>query len=306
MPNTSDEKFLLIQKVFEKAQKESSKNSKNALATYLEAIFLDDLKFRLSYRTFERYYKYILEKEKPNYNIDSLTLDTLSKYIGYKHFKDFIDISSRHEKGEKLIQSEKENKGEGLVDTKSLLVEKGDKNALIQEATNNEEKKKTKIILTIQTMSVIVFILFFVLLFYKFENKSNIVEKESKINNVAFKENSDRTASIPIQIKNNTGNVLVDIKPKVETKIITKRKKECMFWSQNRYDSVYCDSNKESALEVWNSEQYKIKKITQPDTLTIHNSIGKVWYSKNKGEIEFFTNRGYHPVTKKELKVVSH
>jgi hypothetical protein len=37
-----------------------------------------------------------------------------------------------------------------------------------------------------------------------------------------------------------------------------------------------------------------LMRITEPDTLTEH-SLGKIWYSKINGNVEFFTAEGFHP-----------
>jgi len=47
------------------------------------------------------------------------------------------------------------------------------------------------------------------------------------------------------------------------------------------------------------------KRITRPDTLTVNNSLGKVWYNKSKNHVEFFTSFGKHPENEKTLRDVS-
>jgi hypothetical protein len=54
------------------------------------------------------------------------------------------------------------------------------------------------------------------------------------------------------------------------------------------------------------SEEKKLlKKITRPDTLTVENALGKVWYDKSNNKVEFFTHYGKHPENGKALKDVS-
>ena len=46
------------------------------------------IKVQLSHKTFETYYKTIVEKEE-DYNIKSIILDELSKFLGFEDFKEF-------------------------------------------------------------------------------------------------------------------------------------------------------------------------------------------------------------------------
>ena len=45
-----------------------------------------------------------------------------------------------------------------------------------------------------------------------------------------------------------------------------------------------------------------LKKITRPDTLTVENALGKVWYAKSNRRVEFFTHHGIHPENGKTLR----
>lgn len=89
MSDITHEKHLLIRKVFEKAKEDSLKTTKTALAKYLELIFLEDLKFSISYKTFDRYYEGIFLQKNPNYPIDKEVLDVLSRFLSYKDFFNF-------------------------------------------------------------------------------------------------------------------------------------------------------------------------------------------------------------------------
>ncbi len=81
----------------------------------------------------------------------------------------------------------------------------------------------------------------------------------------------------------------------------------CMFWQDNHYQPVDC------SRKFFRSQLYPInhklvnefKRITLPDTLTIR-SVGKVWYAKFKGRVEFYTQGGAHPLdTNKRLLPMS-
>lgn len=71
----------------------------------------------------------------------------------------------------------------------------------------------------------------------------------------------------------------------------------CMIWENDHYQPVNCNRR------FFRSQLYPInhklvdefKRITLPDTLTIR-SVGKVWYAKFKGRVEFYTQGGAHPL----------
>ena len=81
-------------------------------------------------------------------------------------------------------------------------------------------------------------------------------------------------------------------------------KKQCMYWSGDRYEAVDCNRQlfgaQPIALDTFKLNHFK--RITQPDTMTAY-SIGKVWYAKIGAVPECFTTDGNHPVHPgKELK----
>lgn len=85
-----------------------------------------------------------------------------------------------------------------------------------------------------------------------------------------------------------------------------KKKMECMYWNGDQYISVFCDEQVENAqIEQRNFEKQKLKKILRPDTLTVDNAMGKVWYNKYNNKVEFFTYHGIHPGNGKTLKEVT-
>lgn len=71
----------------------------------------------------------------------------------------------------------------------------------------------------------------------------------------------------------------------------------CMIWDNDHYQPVDChDQNLTvSARRIDHQLVDHFRKILKPDTLTLH-SIGKVWYAKYNGRVEFFTAEGYHPL----------
>ncbi len=81
-------KKRLLEEVYEKASQEATEQSFSGILKSLERSLLDDFKITLSYRTFETYYKSIVENEE-DYNIKRSTLNDLSIYLGYENFKSY-------------------------------------------------------------------------------------------------------------------------------------------------------------------------------------------------------------------------
>lgn len=77
----------------------------------------------------------------------------------------------------------------------------------------------------------------------------------------------------------------------------TSNNDSCMYWKDDHYERISCGQkvrySKVVALDTDLLNNFR--KISVPETIT-YNSIGKVWYIKIKGETEFYTSMGYHPV----------
>lgn len=71
----------------------------------------------------------------------------------------------------------------------------------------------------------------------------------------------------------------------------------CMYWAGDHYERISCNEKKANALIIaYDAERLEhFRKINTPDTIT-YRSIGRVWYIKLDGNIEYFTADGYHPV----------
>jgi len=85
--------------------------------------------------------------------------------------------------------------------------------------------------------------------------------------------------------------------------IIILSNEKCMCWTGDHYQRVSC-KQRPGENPVYALDSLKLgnfKKITTPDTLTA-NAVGRVWYSKIDGKIEYFTASGFHPIhTEKRL-----
>ena len=79
---------------------------------------------------------------------------------------------------------------------------------------------------------------------------------------------------------------------------------QCMYWAGDQYKPVLCNVKMEhTPVYALDPEKVQhLRKITKSDTIT-KKSIGRLWYAKVNGNIEFYTGPGYHPVyTNKLLK----
>lgn len=82
------------------------------------------------------------------------------------------------------------------------------------------------------------------------------------------------------------------------------KQQNCMYWDDKEYKLAYCDDkNPQIELKPINETLVAyFQRITRKDTLTVDNAYGKVWYSKHKGNVEFFTSDGVDPENGKELR----
>ena len=78
--------------------------------------------------------------------------------------------------------------------------------------------------------------------------------------------------------------------------LLSSGNEKCMYWTGDHYQAITCGENL-NGFETFPINTDKIanfKRITQPDTLT-KNALGKTWYAKREGRIEFYTDSGDHP-----------
>lgn len=82
---------------------------------------------------------------------------------------------------------------------------------------------------------------------------------------------------------------------------------ECMYWDGYQYQTTSCDDrNPRHMLIPIDTVKLKyFKKVTRPDTLTIENALGKVWYSKSDNVVDFFTMDGVNPDNDKGLLIAT-
>lgn len=255
-------KKLLINEVFEQARKESEKTTKSGLASYLHLCFIDNLKF---YDISEKtFIRYYEDFVEGNScrNIEAERLNKMSQYIGYKDFTDFSRTFIR----------------------------------------NDEKKNLTTVKISVD------------------QDEEVISERLSKININIINEQHFKMPEFARQNSFGLLGILMlggflignyycssgnrNVYEPFGFLTLPAVEKNCMYWDQNEYKLADC--NEENlVLNIVPKDDIQIKyfkRVTRKDTLTVENALGKMWYSKVRGEVEFFTMDGVDPENKKELK----
>ena len=79
-----------------------------------------------------------------------------------------------------------------------------------------------------------------------------------------------------------------------------------MYWAVDHYESTHCtDKGKGILIPLDEQVMKNFKKITRKDTIT-QWSVGKLYYIKNNGNIECYTQAGVYPEEpSRRLKMLS-
>ena len=293
------QKRKLLEDVFEKAKNSTTESSFSGILKDLENNLREDFNILLSYKTFETYYKSIVEKNL-DYNIKPLILNDLSTYLEYENFKNFCEknpISPQY-------SSVKVN-----IDGKQQISEANPFSDIIINITNvfnipefvNKHKSSFGIV-------GILFILGFI--FNKTPSFQEIkVNEKQKISESVLLQTSIKEAETPTTTIPQAIVYLPQAAKKVknsENIVVQNKEKDCMYWNGERYIPVFCEENLDQFhVEQINKEKLKLKKILRSDTLTSENALGKVWYDKSNNKVEFFTHYGVNPENGKTLKDVT-
>lgn len=285
------QKRELVSQVYEKARKSTTESSFSGILKNLELVLLEDLGIPLSYKTFETYYKILVESNE-DYKIKTTILNDLSAYLGYADFKDFT------------VQNPiKNSKIKISIDGKESVKETKSFSDIIINITNSPVFTLPEFI-TKHSNSFGLIGIFLV---------SGFIFKKGDFFSREKEENSIQKAESVIIEKNNPSkpepaqfvNVPKQILAIPEEKYL-ERKKECMYWNGERYVEIFCNEKVEGSEVLGLNEEAKLlRKITRPDTLTEENSLGKIWYDKSNNHVEFFTHYGKHPENGKTLKEVT-
>ena len=287
------QKRELVFQVYEKAKKFTTESSFSGISKNLELVLLEDFGIPLSYKTFETYYKILVENNE-DYKIKTTILNDLSTYLGYADFKDFT--------GQNPI---KNSKIKISIDGKESVKETKSFSDIIINITNSPVFTLPEFI-TKHNNSFGLIGIFLVSGFILKKGDFFSGEKEEKriqeIDSVIVQKNN-LSKPEPIQFVNVPKQILA-----IPEEKNLERKKECMYWNGEIYVEVFCGEKIEGTEVLGLNEEAKLmRKITRPDTLTEENSLGKVWYDKSNNHVEFFTHYGKHPENGKTLKeVTSH
>lgn len=82
---------------------------------------------------------------------------------------------------------------------------------------------------------------------------------------------------------------------------------KCMYWVDDHYEAINCEQETSTPKTTLNIQRLNnLKKINTSDKLTKYD-LGKVWYAKRYGKVEFYTDSGTHPVdTNKVLRPLTN
>ena len=82
---------------------------------------------------------------------------------------------------------------------------------------------------------------------------------------------------------------------------------KCMYWAGDHYQVTSCDVQiGDTTVYGFDLQRFDhFKRILKPDTIS-EKSLGRVWYIKMDGNMEYYTGPGLHPVyTERKLKPIT-
>lgn len=256
-------KKLLIHEVFKKAQKDfPATSTKSGLSSALSDYFDENLKFMINERSFVRYHNASIRDNRDPDIKDVVILDKLSQYLGCA---DFLDFSRTFVKNDE--DANKTTVKIKVDEDEESLTEK--LSNIIINITNEQHFKMPEFVKQNGLGIVGIFLIGSVLIGnYSAGSKS-------------------KNSSTPLSFFGGLAN-----------------EQNCMFWDDNEYKLMDCeDKNPQRNPVPKDTVQLRyFKRITRKDTLTVDNALGKTWYSKFNGNVEFFTMDGVDPDNGKELR----
>ncbi|WP_234111290.1 hypothetical protein [Chryseobacterium sp. R2A-55] len=288
-------KKTLVKMAFEQAKKELPRATKTSVAFYLSSLFEEKYGFSKNEKTFSRYYTELIEKNR-DYAIDEITLDQLSAYVGYKNYRDFCQntLNEAHYGGSGSVKiSISDEKGTTSLVSEALKIVINNTISLPEFFTKNQN-----------SLGLIGILLLGGLVWNRIDYAAADNKKEmpppAHLSQTVLPKSEPETA-IPQAV------AYIPTARKTENIIIEERKQECMYWQNDHYEPAFCDEKiSGQQLVAANEDMLRLfRKINAPDTLTVANAIGNVWYDKSDKKVEFFTHYGLNPRTGKTLKPVT-
>lgn len=265
----------LIHAIFERIKKTSEKDTKYGWSEDLADAIEKKIKFKVSAKTLARYYDAYIDEINEEKGIETLILNRLSQYLGFENYEDFCTT----------VEKEGENASKTTVkigvDNEDVSLFKNVPNVNVtinnSNSNNNNNDQHFKMPEFIKQNGLGILEITFVLLLVT--------------GGVVFPNNKTKSGdSETLSVLSFWGKSDVE--------------KKYMYWNGERYiatDSSFISP--EFEIVAMNAHQFKyLRKIMQPDTLTVENAYGKVWYDKNDGGVDFFTDYGINPETGKTLK----
>ena len=93
------------------------------------------------------------------------------------------------------------------------------------------------------------------------------------------------------------GNISPSVQPNNTFPPIPTGTQACMFWAGTHYQPVPCNEKLGDTVVIAldSAKLMSLTKITRADTIT-EAAIGHVWYVRYRGNYEFYTAGGFHPL----------
>ncbi|UQB70304.1 hypothetical protein [Epilithonimonas zeae] len=230
-----EKKKTLVKTAFEQAEKELRKEnvSKNYLAGYLSTHFEGLFGSAKTDKMFERYYTDLVQKNKDRY-IDGITLDQLSKYVGYKDYDDFCkNYTLTKTTGESTTVKVSINDDEESISEKFSKI--------FITVTNNPIFNIPEFLTKHSNLGIVGAILcgglFVGNKMYKADKKKPEIETN----------------------RNRLG--------------LLAATKQCMYWNGKEYVPEDCNQTKNNLIAIDPKKVANFKKITQPDTISSIKNI---------------------------------
>ena len=259
---------LLIHEVFNRIKKGSEKSTKGGLASDLANYLEEKLSFIISKRTLVRYYEAYIEGDE-EIDIELYILNRLSQYLGFNDYEHFsTTIEKKGEDASKTTVKIDVDNNETFTEKLSNVI------VNITNTNNNEQNFKMPEFIKQNGFGIMEMILLVCLV----------------TGNVAFSNEKKIKSDLTIPFTLSSMESAID--------------KDYMYWNGERFIATD-SSDLGPQIDVVPMKEYDFKylqRITRSDTLTVDNALGKVWYDKSDGYVDFFTSFGINPENGKTLK----
>ncbi len=222
-----NKKKILVKTVFDNTKKILPRGSKSSVASYLSSEFEQKFKYSKDERTFVRFYTALVENNS-DYDIDDVTLDWFSEYIGYKDYKDFC---------------------KNATFTKTT----GDSTTVKVSINDDEEsiaEKFSKIFITVTNNPIF--------------NLPEFLTKQSNLGILGVILCGSFVVGSKLYKADDGTPEIIDNGSKLG---LLSGQKQCMYWNGKEYIPEYCNDTKNDLIAIDPKKVANFKKITTPDTI---------------------------------------